>query len=133
MLSLDGGTPSVTFDVHLEDGGVVDEPVDRGEGHGLIWKNPPPFTEGLIGGDQHGSALVAGTDELEEDAGFGLIFGDVGQVVEDQQMICVELGDGGFELQVTPESCRRPCREAAAPPRDDAECAGSSVPPARVR
>ena len=41
--------------------------------------------------------LVSGADEFEQDAGFGLILGDVGEVVEDEQMIFVELGDGTFE------------------------------------
>ncbi len=34
-----------------------------------------------------------------EHAGFGLILGDVGEVVEDQQMEFVELGNGGFESE----------------------------------
>jgi hypothetical protein len=32
----DGGAPPVAFDVHLEDGGVVDEAIDGGDGHRRI-------------------------------------------------------------------------------------------------
>jgi hypothetical protein len=53
----------------------------------------------LVGGDQQGSPLVSGPDEFEQDAGFSLILGDIGEVVEDQQVVLVELGDGGFESE----------------------------------
>jgi hypothetical protein len=32
--------------------------------------------------------------------GFGLVFGDVGDVIEDQQIEFVELGNGGFESEL---------------------------------
>ena len=51
----------------------------------------------LIGGDQHRSSLVAAADQLEQHAGFGLILADIGDVVEDQQVILVELGERAFE------------------------------------
>ena len=53
----------------------------------------------LIGGDEHGASLVAGADEFEQHAGLGLIFGDVGEVVEDQQVEAIEPVDGGFEAE----------------------------------
>ncbi len=43
---------AIAPDVHLQDRGVVSEPVDGGEGHGLIGEGPVPFAEGLVGGDQ---------------------------------------------------------------------------------
>ena len=98
-LAFERGFPAIALDVHLEDGGVVDEAVDGGERHGLVGENLAPFAEGLVGGDEQGAALVAGADQLEQHAGLGLILGDVGEVVEDQQVIFVELGDGGFEGQ----------------------------------
>ena len=70
------GTAAVAFNVHLEDGCVVDEAVDDGERHRLVREDLAPFAEGLVGGDQQGSPLVPGTDEFEQDAGFGLILGD---------------------------------------------------------
>jgi hypothetical protein len=53
MLSIECGAAAITVDIHLEDGGVVDEAINSGERHGLVWKNLAPFAEGLIGSDQH--------------------------------------------------------------------------------
>src|SRR5215471_18612516 len=58
-LALEGSAPAIAFDVHLEDGRVMNETVDSGQRHSLIWKDLPPVTEGLIGGDQHRPPLVA--------------------------------------------------------------------------
>ena len=62
-LSFQGGSPSVALDVHLEDGRVVDEAVDHGQGHGGIGEDLAPLTERLVCGDEDGAAFVAGTDE----------------------------------------------------------------------
>ena len=80
----------------------MDETVDRGERHRGIGEDPVPFAERLVGGDEDGASLVAGADQLEEHAGFGLVLGDVGEVVEDQQVVLVEPGDGGFKREFTP-------------------------------
>jgi hypothetical protein len=40
-LSSDGGAPPVAFEINLEDGGVVDEAVDGGDGHCWIGKTLP--------------------------------------------------------------------------------------------
>ena len=45
------------------------------------------------------ATLVAGADELKQNAGFGLLFSDVGEVIEDQQVEFVELGNGSFESE----------------------------------
>ncbi len=50
-------------------GGVVDQAIEGGQRHGLVGKDLVPFAEGLVGGDQQGSALVAGTDQFEQHAG----------------------------------------------------------------
>lgn len=55
----------------------------------------------MIGGDQQRSALVAGTDQLEEHADLGLGLGDVGDVIEDQQIEAIEAADGRFESELT--------------------------------
>jgi len=96
-LAFERGFPAITLDVHLQDGGVVHEPVDSRQCHGLVGENLAPFAEGLIGRDEQRSAFVAGSDQLEQHAGLGLILGDVGDIVEYQQLVLVELGDGGFE------------------------------------
>lgn len=77
-LSLDGLAATTALDVHFEDRGVVDEPVDGGQRHGVIWKDPPPLPEGLVGGDQHGASFVTHANQFEEHARPGLILGDVG-------------------------------------------------------
>ena len=62
-------------------------------------KTLPQSLERLIGGDQHAAAFVSGGDQLEQDGGLGLVFVDVGEVVEDQQVVFVELGDGGLQRE----------------------------------
>src|SRR5947209_7350412 len=78
----------------------MDEAVDDGDRHCLVREDLAPFAEWLVGGDQEGSPLVAGADELKEHAGFGLVFGDVGEVIQDQEVEFVELGNGGFESEL---------------------------------
>ena len=95
--AVEGGASAVAFDVHLEDGGVVDEAIDDGECHRLVGEDFAPLAERLVGGDEQGSPLIPGADELEEHAGFGLILGDVGEVVEDQQVVFVEPCNGSFQ------------------------------------
>ena len=79
----------------------MDEAVDGGERHCGIWEDLLPCAEGLVGGDQHRAPLVAGADEFEEHAGFGLILGDVGEIVEDEQMELIELGERALEGEFT--------------------------------
>src|SRR5512132_3018623 len=95
--SFQGGSPPVALDVHLEDGRVVDEPVDHGQGHGWVGEDLAPLTERLVCGDEDGAAFVARADELEQHAGLGLILADVGEVVEDQEVEALEPVDGGLE------------------------------------
>src|SRR5881227_1503879 len=45
----------------------------------------------------HQRPLVAASDQLEQHTGFGLILADVDDVIEDQQMIHIELGERAFE------------------------------------
>lgn len=62
----------------------MDEPVDGGQCHGWIGEDPVPVAEGLVGGDCDRTALVSGTDQFEQDAGLGLVLGDVGEIVEER-------------------------------------------------
>lgn len=43
--------------------------------------------------------LMSCTDEFEEHARFGLVLGDVSQVVEDEQVDLVDLRDSVFEQE----------------------------------
>jgi transposase len=62
--------------------------------------NLPPCSEGLIGGDQGGTALVAGADELEQDGGFRLVLADIGEVIEDQEVEAIEAIDGRLQCKL---------------------------------
>ena len=77
-LAFERGAAAVTLDVHFEDGGVVDEAVDDSDRHCLVREDFAPFAKGLVGGDEELVLFV--DDQLEEHAGFGLVFGDVGDV-----------------------------------------------------
>src|SRR5690348_18274500 len=70
------GAATIALDVHLKDRGVMNEAIDNGERHRLIGKDFPPLPERLVGGDQQGAPLVAGTDQFKQDAGLGLVLGD---------------------------------------------------------
>ena len=82
-LAIECCAASIALDIHLENSGVMDEAVDGGERHGLVWKDLAPVAEWLIGGDQHGAPLVAASDQLEQHTGFGLILTDVDDVIKD--------------------------------------------------
>jgi hypothetical protein len=99
-LAIEGGAAAVAFHVHLEDDGVMDDAVDGGQRHSLIWKDFAPVAEWLIGSDQHGAPLVAASNELEQYTGFRLIVADVDDVVEDQEVIFVELSERAFEREL---------------------------------
>ena len=96
-----GGPTPITLDIHLKDSRVVNEPVNGGQRHGRIGEDGIPFSERLVGRDQHRAAFVSGTYEFKQNAGLGLIFGDVGNVIEDHQMELVEFCDGTFEDEIT--------------------------------
>ena len=51
-LSVEGGAAAIAFDVHLQDGGVMDEAVNGRERHGLVGEHLARLAEGLIGSDQ---------------------------------------------------------------------------------
>jgi len=76
---------------------VVNEPVDGGDGDGGVREDPIPGAEGLVGGDGEAAALIAPCDQLEEDGRLGLVLVGVGDVVEDDEVELVELGERGLE------------------------------------
>ena len=79
---------------------MVDETVDRRERHGFVRENLRPVAKGLVRSDQQGAAFVAGHDELEQNTRLRLVLADVGEVIEDEEVILVEPGDGCLELEV---------------------------------
>jgi hypothetical protein len=87
--------------VELEDDGVMDEAVDgRGGGHGIL-EDAVPFTEDEVAGDEERAPLVALGHEGEEDLDFLSALLDVANVVEDEQVERVELGQSARESEVT--------------------------------
>src|SRR5690606_28769442 len=112
-----GGPPPVAFHIHLKDRCVMNKSVHCSEGHGGIGKDPIPFSKGLIGSDHYRSTLISRGYEFKQHTCFGLVFGDVGEIVENEQIELVELCDGGFELELTPcdlkllDEIRRACKQ----------------------
>ena len=41
-------TTTIAFDVHLEDGGMMDQAIHGCECHSGIWEDAGPFAEGMI-------------------------------------------------------------------------------------
>src|SRR3954452_21411082 len=91
---LAGNAPTVALGVEFKNGSVVNKPIDRRDSDGGIGEDLAPFAERLIAGDDERAALVALGDQLEQHAGLGLVFADIAEVVEDQAVELVELGEG---------------------------------------
>ena len=91
----------------------MDEAIDGRERHSLIGENFSPFAEWLVCCDEHRSSLVPSADQFEQNARFRLILGDIGEIVEDQQMIFVEFGDRGLENEIAARDLNRPCENSA--------------------
>ena len=87
---------------------MVHEAVDGRERHGLVWEDLAPFAEWLVGGNEHGAALVARADQLEQHTGLGLVLADIGDIIEDEQVIFVELGDGAFQRKLAARHLQQP-------------------------
>ena len=101
-LSRLSGSAPIAFGIHLEDDGVVNEAIDRGDGHCGVWEDLVPGTEWLIGGDHDRSSLVAGADELEQHRCFGLVLLEIGEIIKDDEVIFIELLDGAGEFEFLP-------------------------------
>ena len=65
---------------------VVEESVEHGGGDGgVAIEDTRPLLEGFVCGQHDGTALVAGTDDLEEQIGTALVDGEVTHFIEDEQ------------------------------------------------
>ena len=89
------GALSEAFGVHFQDCRVMDQPVDGGDGHGFVREDLIPAAKGLVGGDGDAAVFVAPGDQLEEDAGLGLILVGVSDIIENDQVEPVQFGQGG--------------------------------------
>lgn len=79
---------------------MVDKPVHGGSRHGGIRKDVIPGGKRLICGDGDAVSFVSMGDELEQDAGLGFVLADIGEVVEDDELVLVELVEGAGERQL---------------------------------
>src|SRR5512132_699887 len=66
-----GGAPSIALGVELENGGVVHQSVDGGDGHRRIREDLYPGAERLVAGDDQRAPLVALGDQFEQHGGLG--------------------------------------------------------------
>jgi hypothetical protein len=89
------------------------EAIDGCERHGLAREHLAPFSERLVGGDQHRTALVAGADQFEQHAGFSLILVDVGDAIEDQQVSRARREDVEDALAIRANEGREPAAYSA--------------------
>jgi hypothetical protein len=54
-----GGATALALGIHLQRGGMVNQPIDGGHGHGLVGKQRVPMAARRSGGDEQALALVA--------------------------------------------------------------------------
>ena len=74
---------------NVERDGVVEDAVQDGRSNDPVTEDVPPAAEALVAGEDHGAALVAAADELEEEVGAGAVDREVADLVDDEQA-----GDG---------------------------------------
>lgn len=70
---------------------MVHQPVHRRHGHGPAGEDVVPLPERLVAGHQQGAALVAVADQLKQHRGLQLAAPHVGDVVDHQQGIAIQL------------------------------------------
>src|SRR6516165_903189 len=70
----------------LDDVTVMSEPVEQRGGHLGIAEHAGPLSEGEVGGDDDGGALVKPTDEVEQKLAAGLCERQVAQLVENDEV-----------------------------------------------
>src|SRR6188472_4559750 len=63
----------------------MEQTVEDGGGDDAIAEDLTPTPEALVAGENHGSALVPPTNQLEEEIGTGPVDGQVADLVDDQQ------------------------------------------------
>ena len=69
-----------------DDVAMVADPVGDGAGRHLVSEHLGPAADAHVGGDHRGSPLVAGAHQLEQQVGAALVYVEVPQLVDDQQL-----------------------------------------------
>ena len=81
---------------------MVNESIDCGERHGRVGEDVAPLREGRVGRDRDAFSFVSFGDQLEEHRGFRLIAAHVTQIVQDEQIETIELGEFLRQAEVAP-------------------------------
>ena len=68
-------------------GGVVEEPIEHGDGGGVFGQEPSPVLEGVVGGDAEGAAFVGGGDEPEQQLCAGVVQGGEAELVDQDEVV----------------------------------------------
>ena len=79
----------------------MDEPVDRRDRNRMIGEDPVPGTEGLVGRNGNAPVLITPGNEFEQHGAFGPVLLCIGDVIENDQIELVELGQCGFKIEVS--------------------------------
>src|SRR3984893_9063810 len=80
----------IAFAVHLQDVDMMGEPVEQGAGEPFGAEYGSPFIERQVACDQRGATFIALAEHLEEQFGTDSRERHVAQLVDDQQLDCVE-------------------------------------------
>ena len=71
LRALLSGALTEAVSIDLQNDGVMNEAVNRRDGHHGITKDGMPLTKGLIGRDHDAFTLIAVGNKFKEDGGFG--------------------------------------------------------------
>jgi hypothetical protein len=77
----------------LNDHSVVQKSVQQGRRDDWITKNFPSLAETAIGGQDHGTLLIAGVDQLEEQIAGTSPDGEIADLINDEQRRAAEEAD----------------------------------------
>jgi len=76
---------AVTRSLDLDDDGVVKQAIEERGGDHWVAEDLTPFGKATVGGEDHGGALVAGIDELEEQVAAARNDRQVSDLIHDQE------------------------------------------------
>ena len=79
---------------------AVREPIQQGRGHPFALEDLAPFAEGQVAGDQKAAPLVAIGEHLEEQLGAAAAERQVAELIADEQIDAVELGQQAVEAML---------------------------------
>ena len=81
---------SITPAFQFNDGGVMNESVDRRHGHHIVREDGIPFTERLVSGDNQAAALITVCNELKQHLGFRVGLSDIADIIQDDDPVFIQ-------------------------------------------